>query len=285
MAKRSSSSHWNEDKLDRYLKEGRGQGEGKEYKPWLTVQDFPSMGRASRIFGWRTHRIHHFFTQSESRYFYLLEWEDNVRDVREHYPLLNYEDVVKEKDDLNFDYFKDKNSGEYYVLYTTFLITVKGLDGKSKYIARSLKASSELERKITLERLEIERRYWESQNIDWGIITEKDIPVIKAKNIEWLHSSRDEVTNRGITEDDLVFLSDDYLNMVQKDSGSIRIFNKKFEDEQNLSPGTGLFIFKYLLATKRIEVDMSKEININDLTSDIKISTRKIDKEGDVVCL
>lgn len=285
MAKRSSSSNWDENKLNRFLKEGRGQGEGKDYRSWLTVQDFPSMGRASRIFGCKTQRIHHFFTESETRYFYLLEWEDKVEDIREHYPLLNYHELVKEKDDLNFNYFKDKKSGEYYVLYTSFLVTIKGLDGEIKYLARSLKATSELEKKITIERLEMERRYWDIKGIDWGIVTEKDIPIIKAKNLEWLHSSKDEVTNREITEENLVFLTDDYLNMMLKSSESIRGFNKKFEEEQNLSPGTGLFIFKHLLAVKRITVDMNKEININDLTYDIRITTRKVDKEGNVICL
>ena len=42
-----------------------------------------------------------------------------------------------------------------------------------EYIARSVKAASELERKTTLEKLEMERRYWEVKSIDWSIITEK----------------------------------------------------------------------------------------------------------------
>ncbi len=50
-------------KIEQWIKEGRGQGEGKEYKPWLTIQDFPSMGRVTRVFGWTTQRIHHFFSQ------------------------------------------------------------------------------------------------------------------------------------------------------------------------------------------------------------------------------
>ncbi|MGL4731548.1 MAG: TnsA endonuclease C-terminal domain-containing protein [Clostridium sp.] len=282
MSKRNNG--FSKERLGRYLKEGRGQGEGKNYKPWLTIQDFPSKGRASRVFGSKTQRIHQLFTDSETRYFYLLEWEDNVIDIREHYPLLDFDEVVKEKDDLNFDYFKDKNSGEYYVLSTSFLITVKDMEGEVKYIARSLKASSELEKKITIERLEIERRYWESKGIDWGIITEKDIPVIKAKNIEWIHSSIDEIINNGVAEENLILLIDDYLNMLQKSSVPIRVFNKEFEDQLNLSAGTGLSIFKYLLANKKIYLDMSKEININDLTSDVKIVIGKEDKEGKVIC-
>ena len=89
---------WDENKLKRFLREGRGQGEGQDYKPWVTVQDFPSKGRCSRVLGWKTNRIHHLFTDSETRYFYLLEWEDAVVDIREHYPLLDLEEVIKEKE-------------------------------------------------------------------------------------------------------------------------------------------------------------------------------------------
>lgn len=39
---------WDENKLKRFLREGRGQGEGQNYKPWVTVQDFPSKGRCGQ---------------------------------------------------------------------------------------------------------------------------------------------------------------------------------------------------------------------------------------------
>jgi len=122
MAKRKID--WDEDKLKKWIQEGRGQGEGKDYKPWLTVQDFPSKGRVSRVFGWKTKRIHHFFTDSETRYFYLLEWEDDVLDIREHYPLFHCEEVIQNKAGLNFDLFKDKDTGTPYILSTSFLITL-----------------------------------------------------------------------------------------------------------------------------------------------------------------
>lgn len=37
MAKRRYS--FDEDKLARFLKEGRGQGHGKDYRPWFAIQD------------------------------------------------------------------------------------------------------------------------------------------------------------------------------------------------------------------------------------------------------
>lgn len=39
---------WTQDKFERYIKEGRGQGSGKHYQPWIRIQDFPSKGRVSR---------------------------------------------------------------------------------------------------------------------------------------------------------------------------------------------------------------------------------------------
>lgn len=41
--------------------------------------------------------------------------------------------------------------------------------------------ASDLEKKKTLERLEIERRYWIAKGIDWGIVTQKEISNVFAK--------------------------------------------------------------------------------------------------------
>lgn len=40
-----------EAKIQAYMKEGRGQGEGKEYKPWTDIHNFPSRSRVWRYFG------------------------------------------------------------------------------------------------------------------------------------------------------------------------------------------------------------------------------------------
>lgn len=139
MAKRNLE--WNENKLKRFLKEGRGQGIGKDYKPWLTIQDFPSMGRVSRIYSNKTQRIHQFFSDNETRMFYLLHWKDDVIDIREHYPLLDIGQVIKNKRGLDLDKFVDKQTGTPYVFSTTFLITVRDVKNKDSYIARSVKSS------------------------------------------------------------------------------------------------------------------------------------------------
>lgn len=261
MAKRNLS--WTEEKYQRFLKEGRGQGQGKEYKPWLTIQDFPSQGRVSRIFGLKTKRIHHFFSDNETRYFYLLEWNDRVIDIREHFPLLDIEESTEDKENLNLDKYVDKKNGTQYVFTTTFLITLQDINGEYSYVARSIKASAELEKKQVIERLEIERRYWESKNIDWGLVTQKDIPVIRAKNIEWIYSAFEDEGNRGISFEEKEHLSSLLKEKLQDSTIPIRRVTSTFDREFNLSSGTGLFLLKYLIGCKDIKIDMDSKIDIN----------------------
>ena len=40
---------WDYQHYLRYLKEGRGQGIGVDYKPWIYIHDFPSRGVSARI--------------------------------------------------------------------------------------------------------------------------------------------------------------------------------------------------------------------------------------------
>lgn len=269
-------SGWNEDKLNRYLKEGRGQSEGKEYKPWLTIQDFPSMGRCSRLLGWKSSRVHHLFSDIETRFFYLMEWEEQVVDIRESFPMMDLEEVIGDKDDLRLDLFKDKESGTPYVLTTSFLITLKE-NGKYRYVARSIKAASELDKKISIEKYEIEKRYWKSKKIDWAIVTQKEIPVVKAKNIEWVHSALYSSEERGFSDVEVTEMQCLLVDVMTTNNVSLRSIMSKFDDEYNLTQGSALYLFKHLIATKNIKVDMEKEIDINATGKDIilEISNRR----------
>jgi len=69
----------------------------------------------------------------------------------EFYPLLDFDEVVQDKQDISKNLFIDKKTGCPYVLTTTFLITVKLKNGKTSYAARSVKSSKILERKQRLK--------------------------------------------------------------------------------------------------------------------------------------
>ena len=267
------NTNWNEDKLNRWIKEGRGQGEGKDYKPWINVTDFPSQGRCARVKGIKTGRIHHFLSDIQREYFYLLEFDEAniIYDIRESYPLLDFYDVVQDTQDLNTKYFKDKTTGFPYILTTTFLITIKSPNGGIEYIARSVKAASELERKTTLEKLEMERRYWEVKSIDWSIITEKDINSVKVKNIEWVLSSIHVISDMGLSEQEIIELGAVLqLRLYSNKDSSIRSIVTGFEVDYALGEGLGLFLFRYLVAIKAVRLNMNIPIDLNSPARVIK---------------
>jgi hypothetical protein len=277
--------NWSEEKYNRFIKEGRGQGIGKEYKPWLTVQDYPSLGRVSRVFGWKTGRIHHLFSDLQTRYFYMLEWEDTVIDIREHFPLLDVQDTIKEKADLRFDLFTDKDSGVPYVINTNFLITLKNSNGSNLYFARTVKMVSELEKKKTLERLEIERRYWAAKGVDWGIVTQKEISNTFAKNIEWVHPSLYSYQERGFSQEEMIYMSSVLIERLIDNTHSIRKITADFDKEFNYESGIGLFVFKFLVASKQIDIDMMNPININAANPDIRIKRQRRGEGDKSICL
>lgn len=280
MAKRNLE--WNEEKLNRYLKENRGKGEGESYVPWNKIQDFPSNGRVSRIFGTKIRRIFHFFSDVETNFFYLMQWEEVVIDIRESFPLLDLQETLSEEKDLRLDLFKNKESGLPYVLTTSFLLTIR--DGnKHKYLARSIKAASELEKKIAIEKYEIVRRYWKSKGIDWAIVTQKEIPKIKVKNIEWVYSALDSVGERGLSEAEIQETGDLLIDAMMSSSRSLRSVMNDFDKEYNLQQGSALFIFKYLIASKTIIVNMDQEIDINATGKEIIIEIKNREDKSYVV--
>ncbi len=81
---------WTKEKKERFIIEGCGAGDGRDYKPLLRIQDFPSLGRVTRVLGWKTKRIHHLFTDMQTKYFYLLDWQDGIIDIKELFPYLMF---------------------------------------------------------------------------------------------------------------------------------------------------------------------------------------------------
>ena len=179
LAKRKNS--WTEVKIEKYLREGRGEGEGDNYKPWLTIQDVPSLGLVTRLKGWKTNRIHHFLSNLEKSFFYLWEWDEDILDIREQYPLYRI-DTLKIAEQKNIRHPSDPKNQVPIVMTTDFLLTIK-FGNEQKLFARAVKPSNELEKKRTIEKLELEREYWTQKGIDWAIVTEKEIPQELVRNI------------------------------------------------------------------------------------------------------
>lgn len=262
MAKRNYGGA-TEEKIKEYIKQGYGQGRGKDYKPWIEIHDFPSKGRVTRSFAWKTGRTHHLMSDLETRYFYMLQWADIVVDIREQYPILERELAIRIAENKGIRYPVDPQNNVPIVLTTDFMITVN-INGKLIDIARTVKPSSDLEKIRVIDKFEIERAYWEQKGIDWGIVTEKELSKIMALNIEWAYSAYSlEDTNEQDIET-LIQLSLILKNRLKSSNEKIQNILNKLDIEMNVHEGTFLYLFKYLIATKQIKLNNIKEkINIS----------------------
>ena len=256
MAKRTRI--WNEAKYRKYLAEGRGQGELMEYKPWIQIQDFPSKGIVSRVKGHTTGRIHHLMSNLELRYFYLLDWSEKTMDIREQFPLAELPDAIEIADSCGIRYPYDNVSGFPYVLTTDFLITAN-----DRYMARAIKPKSELRRSRVKEKLEIERRYWLKRDIEWKIITEDEIPCTKIRNIEWLCCGSE--FKELVSDGDLARSCEEmFMEMYVHEKCPVITIIHHVELFYGLSEGTGMALFKQLVRSKSIELDLNKQINLTE---------------------
>jgi hypothetical protein len=267
----SARQAWTQAKLDRYIKEGRGQGEGGTYRPWLTVRDVSSKGRSHREPGWKTNRGHHFLSDQERRVFYLFEWSSKVVDIREQYPLDDLELAMKIAEDMGWKYPCDRETDVPFILTTDFMLTLNQ-NGEKRQVVRTVKSSEELANKRVIERLELERRYYQAKGIEWGVITEKGIPKVLVDNLEWIHGSYWLEGTPEMDTENLNLLAETLKKRLQELNAPIQQIANNLDQENNLEDGTFFGLFKYLLARKQVEIDMNK----TKITG--KISTNSIKK-------
>lgn len=243
-------------KIAEMEKEGRGQGTGENYKPWITIQDFPSNGLATRGKGWKTKRIHQFLSKLERDYFYVLEWNPSVVDIREQFPLTR-EDTFSIAEKKGIKHPTDPNSQIPIVMTTDFFITLAN-KGSTTHVARTIKPSKELENERVIEKFEIERTYWKERGVDWGIITEKELPKNMIENVEWLHSSYFEIES--LPQSVLQTYSEQMKSFIKNRNISIIELVTEFDQKFQLEDGMGLEILKHLIAHQELQVDINQKI-------------------------
>ena len=269
-----------EQNIQKMIKEGYGFGVGSRYKPWINIQDVPSLGRATRIKGTKTRRQHELLSDMERNYFYILEFSDSVKDIREQFPLLPIEDTIAIASEIGIKHPKNPKTGEDIIMTTDFLITVSTADG-IKEVARTIKSKDDLLNKRILEKFEIERIFWKKRNVDWAIVTEEEIDRTIANNMSFIHGYTDIKNVDAFNEIDSLEIQDliyEFLRRLIDDKRSIRAVALEFDNDMSLESGCGLSIFKYLVINKIIEIDISKKIDVNKNISILSIRRDDIKK-------
>lgn len=127
---------FDEAKVQRFIAQGRGSGTGESYLPWLKITDLPSKGRSHRIFSPKTDRIHHLLSDGEWKTFLKFEFDPDVLEIFEGFPLDRFQ-TYRAACDLGLRH-PITLSGTPYVLTLDFLVR-RRVDGRIVYIAYSFK--------------------------------------------------------------------------------------------------------------------------------------------------
>ena len=252
-----SQSGLTEIQIAKRLKQGRGQGSGASYKPWLLINEVPSQGLSHRIYSFKTKRVHHLLSNLELGAFLTLDWIEHVQDIREQYPLLLDETIeIASKSGIKHPNVRGVNQ----VMTSDFLVD----SSTHKQFAIQVKPSSELKDPRTIEKLEIERLYWQSKNIPWYIMTEKELSPTVLENIKWLYSSQNDTK----INDQLLGSLKNFEFFCQQNPQMGLIDICKFIDrEYQQDIGQSLTDLKQLMAQRLVKFDITKafkELRVQD---------------------
>ncbi len=236
-------------------------GHDSDYKPWLTVRDLGSEGRSHRIFGHKSQRTHHLLSDLELAVFLMLEWHSDTLDIREQFPL-QLTDTMELAQEAGI--IHPSMNGVKQIMTSDFLVNSK--DPARPKFALQAKYASALEDPRTIEKLELERRYWQHKNIPWMIITEQDIPKVVSQNINWLYPAQREELNENIISDRIKFYT---YHFKQSPEQSIIEIAKKLDMSYELPQGQSLLEIRQLLAKRILTFDILKpclKLKASDLT-------------------
>jgi hypothetical protein len=255
---------------------------GKAYKPFIVIQDVPSLGRSSRSCGIKTGRQHDFLSDLERNYFMILEFLDNVVDIREQFPL-EVEETLLIAEELGIKHPVNPVTKEAITMTSDFCITIKEGDSLRDFI-RTTKYKKDLVNRRVIEKFAIEKTYWERHGLDWGIVTEEEVDKNYCLNISDILDYYDLNDNEAFRDISLEERDDIIIAFLQRliDSPkTVRQISSLFEKDLHLDKGVGITLFKHLVAKKYINIDLFSPLRLDrHIRVELLVKAREI---GEIV--
>ena len=191
---------------------------------------------------------------------------NSVQDIREQFPL-NIDDTREIC--LEHGLRHPSIQGSEQVMSSNFLIDTN--DKNKPQFAIQVKPLKELLKERTIEKLEIERRYWKLKEIPWSIVTEQNIPITARKNLEWLSPFIVEHLDPDIWDK----LHSIFYYFSKKPGISIIKLCKEVDIQERTTAGMTLQYLRTLIANRSIKFDIQQpfdKLKGSDLVFDLEVS-------------
>ena len=131
-------------------------------------------------------------------------------------------------------------------------------DGRD--VVRTVKKSVELRKRRTIEKLEVERYYWENQGIDWGIVIAEEIPKTFVRNIHWVHPHLRFDPSPSWSEPYELIVAHFTTLVRERDAPLVRLA-KEVDTSYRLEKGSALALARHLIASRKWKINMELRIN------------------------
>ena len=241
------------ERVIRMQQQERGNIDAKEYTPGIRTYEVSSKGKSARVLCYTANRVCHCLSQLEKNFLIILDFDPAVTKIYDQVSL-KLEDTLTIAAVLNI---KHPYADTSVAIITTDFLYVR--DGRQYAVA--IKHTDELKSDRTQEKLAIEKAYWEKKHVPWRIMTEKDISCVYAENLVWLHSGEDiellvpDTETRQNLLDVILELYEDYTIPFSE-------IVTEIESYAGLLAGTVIQLFKHLVCTGRIHLDLYQPIHI-----------------------
>lgn len=239
--------------------EGRGQGEGKDYKALYNNQDVVPMTRTTRTQDNQTGRKAFALSDQELRLRKLIEYGGNVISIDELYPI-NLDESSTLASELGIEHPMDFKTKKRRPIVITMLVTKRTKQGKEKTIAVKYVKVNSLVNKSVINQLEIIRKWCVQQQYSLMIVTEEKLDSVLIRNISNLHNylPMNSWEWMAATKDEKIDIMSEFLMRAVEDDNSERELCSSFGKKYDVELGEVINLYKHLIANKVIKVDLSQ---------------------------
>lgn len=242
--------------VSRWINAGYGQGDAAAYRPFMYIRDVPSSGASNTLKSRTTGRIHHYLSRLELRAHVLAEYSSNILDIREQFALLPWEETQSIASSLGISHPKYPGTHVPTVLTTDLLLSMRRADG-TELVAVSIKHSKNLSPRA-LEKLLLERTYWNRRGIRWVLETERTMPAVRASNLLFFETALNDSW-----EDETTVSPEQFNIAFEKNHHPESDYNSILKSAcalTNLDTNTGHALLGRAIWDKRSRIDIDRSL-------------------------
>jgi hypothetical protein len=243
------------------LKRNLGIGDKEDYKSFIQPRDFSANSRVHRIAGHTIERPYVILSDLERSHFIYFDFSSNVKDIREQFPLLPLKKTQSIAAECQIKHPQNEK-GEDVIMTTDFVLTIQQ-EGNEVLVAVSVKPASKLNKR-TIEKMQIEKEYWNSQGVKWVLVTDNQVDKILNNNLSFF---REHYTiQKSYANEILDILKKESSNPILKD------IIPEIARTLKIKNGDVMQNIHHLLARKRIQIDYYKSFNFNFHLKDLNLN-------------